>query len=184
MKPKRSEGSMFGSKVKSESVEPAEPPPMATVSPLISNNDNKLKGGTPETTVVGKNTMIEGTIRVCGPVQVDGHIDGALVAEGHVSIGPTGTIVGELVADELVLRGRIDGKISVRDHLHVAPGATARGELRYGSLQVDRGGVIDGSTLQSDAATPTEPVRTTEASRVPPPPPPLPAAARVPVTTT
>jgi cytoskeletal protein CcmA (bactofilin family) len=103
-----------------------------------------------EPTVIGQGTVIEGTIRVSGRVQVDGQIDGTLIAEGHVSVGPTGSILGEVVAAELAVGGRVEGKVSVRDNLHVAPGGIARGEVRYGSLQVDRGGVIDGSTLQGE----------------------------------
>jgi cytoskeletal protein CcmA (bactofilin family) len=60
-------------------------------------------------------------------------------------------VIGEVVAEELAVGGRVEGKVSVRDHLHVAPGGIARGEVRYGSLQVERGGVIDGSTAHGDA---------------------------------
>jgi len=117
------------------------------------------KATQPEPTVIGKGAVIEGTVRVSGPVQVDGHIDGSLLADGHVSVGPTGSIVGELIAEELALGGRIEGRIEVRDHLYIAPGASARGELRYSTLQVDRGGMIDGSTLiQNDPGGTPDPV--------------------------
>jgi cytoskeletal protein CcmA (bactofilin family) len=125
-----------------------------------------------EPTVIGRGTVIEGTIRVNGRVQVDGQIDGSLLAEGHVSVGPTGSILGEVVAVELAVGGRVEGKVSVRDHLHVAPGGSARGEVRYGSLQVDRGGVIDGSTAHGDDSR-IEPL---DAASEPPP---LPAARAV-----
>jgi cytoskeletal protein CcmA (bactofilin family) len=111
---------------------------------------SKTRSSSSEPTVIGKGTVIQGTIRVCGRVQVDGSIDGTLIAEGHVSVGPTGVVLGELVAEELAIGGRVEGKINVRDHLHIAPGGTARGEMRYGSLQVDRGGVIDGSTAHGE----------------------------------
>jgi cytoskeletal protein CcmA (bactofilin family) len=138
----------------------------------------------PEPTVIGKGCVIEGTIRVYGPVQIDGQIDGALIAEGHVSIGPTGSVVGELIADELALGGRVEGRVQVRDHLHIAPGASAHGEVRYGSLQVDRGGVIDGSTLiQGESSDPSGPVVVVEPEpALPPPPLPAPTGRRVTVT--
>jgi cytoskeletal protein CcmA (bactofilin family) len=107
---------------------------------------------------------------------VDGQIDGTLIAEGHVSVGPSGSIVGEVIADQLAVGGRVEGKVNVREHLHIAPGGSARGDVRYGTLQVDRGGVIDGSTLHGEAgSTNAEMVSevTSESS-----PPPLPAAGR------
>ena len=129
-----------------------------------------------EPTVIGQGTVIEGTIRVAGRVQVDGQIDGSLVAEGHVSVGPTGSILGEVVAAELAVGGRVEGKVNVRDILHIAPGGMARGEIRYGSLQVDRGGVIDGSTLQGEDTNTLEGSNQAEDSAHAPPP--LPHAAR------
>jgi cytoskeletal protein CcmA (bactofilin family) len=105
-----------------------------------------------EPTVIGRGTVIEGTIRVAGRVQVDGQIDGTLLAEGHVSVGPSGSILGEIVAHELAVGGRVEGKVSVRENLHVAPEGVCRGEVRYGSLQVDRGGVLDGSTAHGEGA--------------------------------
>lgn len=130
-----------------------------------------------EPTVIGQGTVIEGTIRVAGRVQVDGQIDGSLFAEGHVSVGPTGSILGEVVAAELAVGGRVEGKVNVRDNLHIAPGGTARGEVRYGSLQVDRGGVIDGSTLQGEDTNTLEGTSNQSADSAHAPPP-LPHAAR------
>ena len=129
-----------------------------------------------EPTVIGQGTVIEGTIRVSGRVQVDGQIDGSLIAEGHVSVGPTGTILGEVVAAELAVGGRVEGKVNVRDNLHIAPGGITRGEVRYGSLQVDRGGVIDGSTLQGEDTNTLEGTNSTGDSAHAPPP--LPQAVR------
>ena len=136
------------------------------------------KAKAPEPTVIGRGAVIEGTVRVFGPVQVDGQIEGSLLADGHVSVGPTGSIVGELVAEELAIGGRVEGQIQVRDHLYIAPGASARGQVRYGSLQVDRGGVLDGSTLiQGDSGhifTPIvadAPAAALQPPTLPPPPP-------------
>jgi len=111
---------------------------------------SKTSVNSAEPTVIGKGTVIEGTVRITGRVQIDGKIDGTLIAEGHVSVGPEGSVLGELTAGELAVGGNVEGRVNVRGHLHVAPGGKARGEMRYGSLQVDRGGVIDGSTAHGD----------------------------------
>ena len=99
-----------------------------------------------EPTVIGRGAVIEGTIRLSGHVQIDGHIEGRLEVEGQVSVGPNGSITGEVSADELIIGGKVDGKAVARQHLHVASGGAVRGEVRYGSLQIDRGGLIDGNT--------------------------------------
>ena len=118
-------------------------------------NKSKTKAAT-EPTVIGRGTVIEGTVRVSGRVQVDGQIEGTLIAEGHASVGPSGAVLGELVAHELVVGGRVEGKVSVTENLHIAPNGVCRGDVRYGSLQVDRGGVLDGSTAHGEGTNTAE----------------------------
>ena len=111
---------------------------------------SKASASSSEPTVIGKGTMIQGTVKVSGRVQIDGHIDGTLVAEGHVSVGPTGMVIGEVYAEELAVGGKVEGKVNVKNHLHIAPGGTARGEVRHVSLPVAPRGLVDGSTAHGD----------------------------------
>jgi cytoskeletal protein CcmA (bactofilin family) len=127
----------------------------------------KTASSAAEPTVIGRGAVIEGKIRASGPIQVDGHIDGTLIVDGQVSIGPSGEIKGEVAADDIVVGGKVQGKLHARTHLHVAPGGSVRGEARYGSLQIDRGGVIDGTTAQGQAATEAAPATTTAAKPEP-----------------
>jgi cytoskeletal protein CcmA (bactofilin family) len=131
---------------------------------------NSSKSRPHEPSLIGKGALIEGTVRVSGPVQVDGRIDGGLISDGHVAIGPTGSVSGELVAAELVVAGSVDGRVSVSGYLHVTAGGSACGEVHYGSLQVDRGGVLSGSTLQ-DEHTPRVDAALVDAESMPPLPP-------------
>jgi cytoskeletal protein CcmA (bactofilin family) len=59
--------------------------------------------------------------------------------------------VGEVIADEVAVGGRVEGKLTARKHLHVAATGALHGEVCYGSLQVERGGVVDGHTARGDA---------------------------------
>ena len=103
-----------------------------------------------EPTVVGQGSRIEGSVRASGRVQIDGCIEGKLEVDGDVSIGPTGAIVGEVIADEIAVGGRVEGKLSARKHLYVAATGSVQGEICYGSLQVERGAVLDGRTLRGE----------------------------------
>jgi cytoskeletal protein CcmA (bactofilin family) len=105
-----------------------------------------------EPTVIGRGAVIEGNVRTSGPVQIDGHIDGTLEVDGQVSIGPNGVVTGELAADDVVVGGRVEGRLAARTLLHVTDGGRVRGEVRYGALQVDRGGQLDGTTGQAAAS--------------------------------
>ena len=95
-------------------------------------------------TVIAAGSQVVGTLRVKGIVQVDGSIEGTLIAEGHVSVGPEGRILGDVTADELSVGGSIEGTLLAKGHLHVLATGKVQGDARYATLEVDRGGVMDG----------------------------------------
>lgn len=99
-------------------------------------------------TVIAQGSVVEGTLRVRGLIQVDGTVEGTLIAEGHVSVGPEGKIRGEVTADALSIGGRVDGTVLARGHLHVLSSGVVHGDARYTTLEVDRGGVMDGRASQ------------------------------------
>jgi cytoskeletal protein CcmA (bactofilin family) len=101
-------------------------------------------------TVISAGSIVEGTLRVRGMVQIDGTIDGHLIAEGHVSVGPEGRIVGEVSADQLSVGGKVEGTLHARGHLHVLASGSVHGNARYASLQIERGGVMDGNASRLD----------------------------------
>lgn len=133
---------------------------------MFRSNSSKQQTRIPrdaEPTVIGAGAVIEGVVKVTGRVQLDGRVDGKLEVEGEVSIGPNGHLNGELVADQVAVGGTAEGRICVHDHLHIISSGTVRGEVRYDTLQVDRGGVLDGNTAHGDdsqsVAPEPEPVR-------------------------
>lgn len=95
-------------------------------------------------TVIAAGSTIEGTLRVSGLVQIDGTVDGHVYVQGQVSVGPEGKIVGDVEADDLVVGGHVDGALLARGHLHLLSTGVVHGDARYASLEVDRGGVMDG----------------------------------------
>ena len=97
-------------------------------------------------TVVGRGDRIEGSMRIGGTLHVDGEIIGNVVAEGVVSIGPEGVIHGDLEAERISVAGRVEGRTVARGHLHMLATGVVRGETHFASLQVDRGGLLDGHT--------------------------------------
>jgi cytoskeletal protein CcmA (bactofilin family) len=98
-----------------------------------------------DVTVIAAGSTVEGTLRTRGKVRVDGVIDGKLLADGAVSVGPEGKILGEVFAEQLTVGGCIEGKAVARGPLHVLAGGVVRGTAHYATLQVDLGGVMDGN---------------------------------------
>ncbi len=110
-------------------------------------------------TIIAQGSIVEGTLRVKGVVQIDGTVEGTLIADGHVSVGPEGSIRGEVIADALSIGGRVEGSLQARGHLHVLSTGAVRGDARYTTLEVDRGGVMDGRASRTNEAGGASPVK-------------------------
>jgi len=101
-------------------------------------------------TVIGADAVISGSIRIDGAIRLNGMLEGVLIVEGKATIEAEGRLVGDVFADELSIAGRLEGNASVRDRLHVSRSGNLSGNVRYGSLQVDRGGILVGSTMPGE----------------------------------
>jgi cytoskeletal protein CcmA (bactofilin family) len=99
-----------------------------------------------QVTILAPGSALQGTIRTRGPLQVDGAVCGSLSCEGQMSVGEGGRILGEVHAHSLSVTGRVHGLVFVRHHLQVRQKGLLSGHARYESLEITRGGVVDGTT--------------------------------------
>lgn len=119
-------------------------------------------------TVVGENGTIEGTLCTADDVLIAGTIRGSVDSQGHVLVGPTGHVDGDVTADTVEVAGRVEGTVLARRRLRMAETGSIRGDALYESLEVERGGVIEGRasrvmdelvpSLPAQAAPPADPV--------------------------
>ena len=108
----------------------------------------RKRSGAP--TVIGPGATFEGQLRIRGSLHVDGTIDGEVAVEGHVSVGPEGCVRGELRADRISIAGRVEATVTARGHLHMLPRGVLKGDATYQTLEVDKGGVIEGRAVPAE----------------------------------
>ena len=116
--------------------------------------------------MIAQGSTVRGTLQVHGVVQVDGVVEGNLIAEGHVSVGPEGRVIGDVQADALSVGGHVEGTAVVRGHMHLLSTGRVQGDATYETLEVDRGGVVDGRTqvLQEVQRVPDNDVQAVDAA--------------------
>ena len=116
--------------------------------------------------LISPSLRIVGNLRSQGEVQIDGTVDGDVLANTLI-IAEKGTINGESVADDVVVRGRVNGRIRA-GKVQLAKSAHVVGEIRYNMLSIDSDAFVEGHCKQTD-----EPIEITE-----PPIKPAPQATR------
>jgi cytoskeletal protein CcmA (bactofilin family) len=117
------------------------PPPSPVVQP---------KRGKPNDapSVISAELIVKGTLISGGDVQVDGKIDGDIRASGLV-IGEKAIIVGDVYAEEAVVRGRVEGSIRAR-RVQLCATCHVEGNILHEALSVESGAFFEGNCRHTD----------------------------------
>ena len=93
--------------------------------------------------MVGEGVTITGNIESDGTLYVYGNINGEVTAR-EIFVGETGKIVGSVKAELADIKGEIQNFLDVKNNLIIRSTGTVTGDINYESLEIERGGVIDG----------------------------------------
>lgn len=96
-------------------------------------------------TLIGKDTVITGTIEVKGALRIDGTVKGKIVSSDCVTVGTTGIVEAEIEAKEAIVAGHMHGNINGSDKVELQANCEMDGDLRTKSLVIEQGAVFCGS---------------------------------------
>ena len=108
----------------------------ATQAPASDYDGKKL--------IVGKQIVLSGEIKACEKLIVEGRVEAALTDCHSISILEEGLFKGSAAIDIADISGRFDGDLIVRDRLILRSTGHIAGNVRYGEVEIERGGVIAG----------------------------------------
>lgn len=107
-------------------------------------------------TLIAKETRIEGTMLVESGVRIDGELKGGVHAHGDqevtVVISASGHVEGDVRAHKVVIAGRVSGQIHALDRVELHAGCLVQGDIKYGSIAIEHGARVLGLLLQTDGS--------------------------------
>src|SRR3569623_837983 len=94
--------------------------------------------------IVGRDISLTGEIRTCDTLVVEGRVEAVLQDCKNIEIMGPGEFKGAAEVDVADISGRFDGDLTARQRLIVRAGGKVLGKIRYGQLEIERGGVLSG----------------------------------------
>ncbi len=125
-------------------------------------------------TFIGAGALFQGTLRLTGDFCIDSEFHGSLATDGCLTVGPSGSVEGDIQAREVIVEGAVVGNIVARRQLIVRSGARLHGDIETACLEIERHAYFNGRTAMTRPyadARPAPPDETVEVERVGPPPP-------------
>lgn len=138
--------------------------------------------------IISADMRIVGSILSQGEMTIDGKIEGDVKADS-LTIGSEGEIIGEIIAQQVIVRGKVKGSIRARK-VELEAGAHVQGDIVHARLSIQNDAVFEGQVKhaedplksQSTVAAPAPAVSPAPAMAAPAAPVSAPVAASVPST--
>jgi cytoskeletal protein CcmA (bactofilin family) len=102
--------------------------------------------------IVGREIRLSGEINSCDKLIVEGSVEANLANCRDVDIAESGLFKGSAAIEEAEIRGRFEGNLVVRKRLFIKSTGRVSGTIRYGEIEIERGGQISGD-IQAQAET-------------------------------
>jgi cytoskeletal protein CcmA (bactofilin family) len=114
------------------------------------------------TLLVGKGVSLTGSIIATGAVHVYGEVNGEITAQ-EIFVGISGKVSGDVKVDVADIQGEVVNSLEVRKTLIVRANGKISGTIRYQSLEIEHGGLIEGQIDKLPLKTEFEssPIKTT-----------------------
>ena len=108
----------------------------------------------PQLLVVGPNIDLAGAISACDRLVVQGSVKVTLNRTRAIEIAPTGRFIdGKAEVEEAEISGLYEGELTVRKRLLVRSTGRVLGTVRYGEVEIERGGQLSGTILQLESSS-------------------------------
>lgn len=113
-------------------------------------------------TIIGKDTIIEGNIKLPTSLRIEGKVYGNIESEGNVIIGKSGFAEPSIVAKNLIVVGEAKGEFNTKEKTHIYPRGQITGSVTASGIVIEDGGVFNGtSTIQNSDSKAKQPTQKT-----------------------
>ena len=89
--------------------------------------------------VITSDVEITGTIKTSGGIQIHGRLNGDLECAGDATVGKSGQIKGNIVANAISIAGTINGNMTAKDRIEMKSSAKVQGDIKSKRLAVEDG---------------------------------------------
>jgi cytoskeletal protein CcmA (bactofilin family) len=102
-------------------------------------------------TVVGKDSLLEGTFEIEEGIRVDGSLKGQLVSSGTLVVGSSGIVEADPIrVRDAIIAGRLTGKLVATRRVKLESSAVLTGDITAQVLIIEEGAVFKGISDAGD----------------------------------
>lgn len=107
-------------------------------------------------TVIGHESVINGTVSTKSSLKVDGIINGGIEQADSVIIGETGKVKGDITAQSVLVSGEVEGNIHSFLSVDLLEDAKVIGDVKTAQISISEGAFFQGNVQMEKSHYQTE----------------------------
>ena len=104
-------------------------------------------------TIIGEHTTFKGNVESDSSIKVIGRVEGDIKVSGDVVILINAVVIGNIIAENLVVAGMITGNVHIKRNLRLESTAHLKGDMEVHSFVTDEGAVFEGNCKMVESIT-------------------------------
>ena len=108
-------------------------------------------------TVVGHESVITGTVSTKGSLKVDGVINGGIDQADSVIIGENGKVIGDVIAQTVIVSGETSGHIQAFVSIELMEDAKVKGDIKTAQISINEGAFFEGNVVMDKSHSVSSP---------------------------
>lgn len=106
----------------------------------MSTNKTQIK----ISTIIGKDVVVDGDFTAAGSVRMDGTVEGNVKVGGHLLVGVSGKIHGDVEAASTAIGGEVMGNVTAPEKTELTSTARVIGDIRTNIIIIDEKAIFQG----------------------------------------
>jgi len=102
-------------------------------------------------TMLGPESVFEGTLRVPHSIRIDGVFKGKIETSAMLTIGNDGRVEADIVAKSAIIGGKVTGNLAVEERVELESCSSLVGDLRTRDLVINEGAVFHGKCAMKES---------------------------------
>lgn len=95
--------------------------------------------------ILAPGTKIKGDISSDTDLRLDGIMEGNIVSEGKVILGPNSSIIGNITCSNAEISGKVKGNVSAPEQLSLKSTSRIDGSITTSTLIIEAGAILNGT---------------------------------------
>src|SRR6516164_3683434 len=96
------------------------------------------------TSTIGRGTVVRGSVRGEGDLEILGRVEGSVAVSGELSIGEGALVRSDVSGRRVTVRGAVAGNVSAAEAILLEPGARVVGDLGAPQIGIRPGALVRG----------------------------------------